>query len=1659
MEQDKRELFQKLRNKKLNDITVLMDDDYISWWRSVIEKYPESAHFIYELLQNADDVGASYARFILSNDYLIFKHNGIKHFDITDIENKTQKRGDINAICSLWSGKTEDNVTIGKFGVGFKSVFKYVDSPEIYDDEFRFRIDNYIVPTELETDHELRQKGETLFVLRFKESEKAYKHIEGRLRELKNPILYLNHLKSIEWKYTDDDQVYSYKKEVHKEFEKDGVTCEDVVLTSGEKQERLYLFTKRVELTNPSTNNKVLQNINVAYYLKEDGSLDVEKIRNIYCFFATSDSYGMCFESHGPFMLNESRTNILRDDNDVNDVLDDSILGLASQALLYLKEYRLLNENLFAIVPKETEYLREKGLMEMVKKKFKEVIKSNELVLSRDGTYKYPNKVRRSASPELERLIDKTQLNKLLKTENVDFVLVKNREAINNEESKSYFSELGIAEFNNDDLARCIDGPFFELQQEEWVGKFYDYLSENARLLWNKKGAPLRVKPILKTIGGTWESPYYNKGGTECPNVYLPTESFGKDKTDCFDFVDNSYFQKYEKFYRDLGLKEPNGLDYIEKGILPKYKKLQERVLNPNDDNNIIMPIWLGQERGQVQVSYSESKFIGFKDEEQYSNFIAEIRSDFFAILRVWLGANEEKRKKIEELVRRDIWIMTITDDNDGGFRCLCKQKKVYEYGCGTRILDDDEQLKKFYPYGTFVDYDFYLRSDTKEIVDVRKLFKSIGLDFNIGVFEIEDWYWVVTTNRIRDSFESLGITQRKDGLKVKDFRFEWLEGWPSDFGREQSAMMWKCICGISPEKIQQYKKASCKAKRRYFTQYGTETFECDSTLFYMLKHERWIYKEDGTTCSPKELTLNDFHALGYGECLLEKDLPFKFDNSTTSMLPNKPLFIGTPEQQGWQRMGKMAAEKGYSEDELKEALADFDEKRRRMAKREAPAEQNVKGRQDYQGPPIESKPFEGLGSDIDSAGGNSSTSTKMNKEPQKIPVDKDDKLQDYIDKQNKKIEEEKDKAELKSSMEEKEKEGKKYSKGWFLDGLKYEYLNSKEESKENKIAKSISLSFSKVTPEHSNVFCFSDSSQLIPRWLEEIDGELKVTLSFLDKNDVYVYFAMACVQDFSLRLRAKGNDEEKLKQIDWSKLTVATLDVNNPKGLVKNLFDAFGQLPFDNVFNMQKGLRENLKFVFGPPGTGKTYYLAHEIISKYIREKERCKILVLTPTNQAADVITKELVAANPNTYSDWLGRFVATNDQDIEDNGLIWDRKSSLYKQDKCCLVSTIARLSYDYFEDEQGEKNCIKDIGWDYVICDEGSMISLPEIIYAIYKFSFDTFKNFKGTQIVIAGDPKQLQPIDATGIWNAENIYDVVGLNSFKNPQTTPIQFNIVNLKEQRRSVPAVGELFSRYSYDGMLTHQRQSNELFDLHLDKLHFKPITYLPFYVNNFDDIYGAKKMSGSNIHIYSAMLTGELCRYIAKEYGKNTNNNAKLKIGVICPYIAQVQLIDKLLRGYNDLPSVEITEITVGTIHSFQGDECNMVFALFNPPKGMASKRQDQFTMLLNDDHLVNVAISRARDYLCVMVPDEHSFGRENLTNINKVADVIHSDDFPDKDMCGRIDCKEIERLIFGEEDYLKKHSFVTSHQMANVYTPTNYEYEIRVDDNAIDIQIANK
>ena len=115
--------FNELRRVNANLLQAAKEAKAEEWLRrSAVEKYAEPTHFIFELLQNADDQEAKRVQFRLLPDGVEFCHWG-KPFKRVDVERIT-RLGD--------SGKRFEEHKIGSFGIGFKSVFAVTDRPEVY---------------------------------------------------------------------------------------------------------------------------------------------------------------------------------------------------------------------------------------------------------------------------------------------------------------------------------------------------------------------------------------------------------------------------------------------------------------------------------------------------------------------------------------------------------------------------------------------------------------------------------------------------------------------------------------------------------------------------------------------------------------------------------------------------------------------------------------------------------------------------------------------------------------------------------------------------------------------------------------------------------------------------------------------------------------------------------------------------------------------------------------------------------------------------------------------------------------------------------------------------------------------------------------------------------------------------------------------------------------------------------------------------------------------------------------------------------------------------------------------------------------------------------------------------------------------------------------
>lgn len=624
----------------------------------------------------------------------------------------------------------------------------------------------------------------------------------------------------------------------------------------------------------------------------------------------------------------------------------------------------------------------------------------------------------------------------------------------------------------------------------------------------------------------------------------------------------------------------------------------------------------------------------------------------------------------------------------------------------------------------------------------------------------------------------------------------------------------------------------------------------------------------------------------------------------------------------------------------------------------------------------------------------------------------------------------EKSKRELDKIAREKELSDRlssgKYTYGWFCALMELEAISGKGNESGSR---EISISFGKVEPEPGSerTLMLKQPNRYIPHWMEDLAADIPLTIQVKGREH-RVMIEVSSVKGYTLHTRMRNADD--VKGIDLSNAT-ARISVQNPSFLLESLREGFSELNLPDDYDLKANLSESIKFVFGPPGTGKTTYLAREELIPLMQGAEDMRVLVLAPTNKAADVLSMRIMElmGGDTSYENWLVRFGTTYDEKIEKNAIFRDRSFYLPNLRHYVLVTTIARFPYDSIG---GKALC--ELDWDYVVIDEACMIPIANIIFPLYKS--------KPKQFIIAGDPLQIQPV--AQVEPDENIYKMVGLKSFTDPHTEPHDYEVKLLTTQYRSVPSIGDVFSQFAYGGVLEHARTEDSRRQTNIDDIiDIAPLNIIKFPVSKYEGIYRAKRLGKSPYHVYSALLAYEFTAFLANKIGA-ANSDETYSIGVISPYRAQVDLIDRLL-GHAELPSN--VSIQAGTIHGFQGDECNMIITVLNPPETIPSKK----IPFVNRRNIINVSISRARDCLFVFMPDDDMENIERLTLMKKVERLIqrsgayreHSAD-------------EIEELLFGRTGFLEDSTFSTSHQSVNVYGLPEKRYEIRSEETAIDVQI---
>ncbi len=572
--------------KELVEITR-KNDVYKGIIHSAVEKYPDPVHFVYELLQNAEDQCATEAQFQLFADHLVFNHNG-NPFTRADVKN-------ITGIGN--SDKPQDANKIGRFGIGFKSVFAITDRPEIYavleDKPFAFAIEHLVVPVTIPENNEKSHQYHTQFIFPFIQGQEItlYSKIRERLSTLGfETLLFLENLASIEWLTETDDGVYLCEvKGSHRELF--GESRENGRIRRSSVN--YLLFTRNINL---SDNDRELD-VRIAFRLDENGKILPEPGKKLVVYFPTEQVTGLNFRLHGPFLLTDNRANIKIDD-DTNTQLIEECAVLVGDSIQQIKEAGLLTADFLSLLPihKDNVQLPFLPLYDQVL----QALKQYPLLPTADGSFASATQVKLARGADLRELINEKQLSTLYGSPSPLHWLVPDITLDRTPDLYRYLNkDLEVEIVDPNVFVRKLEESFLKLQTDGWLVQLYTFLSEQPGLNYIIKG-----KPILRLEDNNQVSPFtapYDRNKT--PNAYLLREGNSE-----LHLVKRSLLtdDTVYSFLKGIGLSEPDIVDEVLKFILPPYEAheiaLDNEIRNKRDLDSIQKALQRGDHRARKEL-------------------------------------------------------------------------------------------------------------------------------------------------------------------------------------------------------------------------------------------------------------------------------------------------------------------------------------------------------------------------------------------------------------------------------------------------------------------------------------------------------------------------------------------------------------------------------------------------------------------------------------------------------------------------------------------------------------------------------------------------------------------------------------------------------------------------------------------------------------------------------------------------------------------------------------------------------------------------------------------------------------------------------------------------------------------------------------------------
>lgn len=568
--------------------------------------YKDPAHFIYELLQNAEDAKAHKVELLLYPDKLVFYHDGEKLFNLKDIRAITGI-GD----STKNSGVDKDkDPTIGRFGIGFKAIFKICDSPKIYSGEYNFEINNLYVPRKIERKDEYAHG--TYFVLPFSSKERSIQDTYLLLHEAienlsADTVLFLRNISEIQWRTPNLNG--GYKKEKQRKC-CGGFDYFECIVKNGEEIVSSYLLFERAL----SIDDRLF--VSLAYRVEDDGNkrnIVMEKSTTKLVVFFPMDGMEtfLRFKVNGPYATTNTRDNLSAEPKNKkdNELILAETISLYEDSLRCIKELGLFDIRFFSKLPINANLrLQNDHAREFYEATLK-LMREEAFLPTVDNGFAKPAESLLVGSKELVELLNESDMSAVFEGKNkwLDVSITASNKATQ-DIYKYINTTLGVSDIDANTFIRRVKDKFLASKDDDWLIRFYKMATGLLAIKENLN------KKFIRLENGEMVAPFGENG----PNAFLPRENIKTtSKTIKSTFCKN---EDALAFFRSINISTADIVEEIRE-FIPVLKQ------SSNEDDYLI----------NLKLIHSE-----YKD------------------------AADDKRRKIIEILRNECCILGENEDRSG---------------------------------------------------------------------------------------------------------------------------------------------------------------------------------------------------------------------------------------------------------------------------------------------------------------------------------------------------------------------------------------------------------------------------------------------------------------------------------------------------------------------------------------------------------------------------------------------------------------------------------------------------------------------------------------------------------------------------------------------------------------------------------------------------------------------------------------------------------------------------------------------------------------------------------------------------------------------------------------------------------------------------------